>query len=105
MLEQTQSSNLNVIDLYTPLKEAKTTQETFLKTDTHWTTFSADLAAQAIASYARDNALLASIDIDTYETTVTDTIKHSGDLLKFIPLGNYQHLGPPLHDIQKLLTE
>jgi len=105
VLEQTQSVNLNVIDLYTPLKEAKTTQSTFLRTDTHWTIFGANLAAQTIASYVRDNALLASIDSDIYETTVQDTIEHSGDLLKFIPLGNYQHLGPQPDNLQKLSTE
>jgi len=105
VLEQTQSNNLNVVDLYTSLSNAKSEQATFLRTDTHWTTFGADLAAQTIAKYVRDNALLASIDTDTYETTTLEDFEHIGDLLTFIPLGNYQHLGPQPDTMQVLSTE
>ena len=105
VLELTQSANLNVVDLYTPLNKAKTTQATFLRTDTHWTTFGADLAAQTIAQKVREDNLLASIDSESYETIVEDEFEHSGDLLTFIPLGNYQHLGPIPDTMQSLSTE
>ena len=103
-LERTQSANLNLVNLYTPLTEAKSSQATFLRTDTHWTNFGAELAAQTIANQVRENALFSSIDTDSYETTVQDEFEHFGDLLKFIPLGNYQHLGPSPDIMQTLST-
>ena len=104
-LSSTQSANLNVINLHTALTEAKSTQPTFLRTDTHWTTFGAEVAAQTIAAQVKATLNLASLDSETYETTVLESVQHSGDLLKFIPMGNYQHLGPTADELDKLSTE
>ncbi len=104
-LERIQSANLNVVDLYTPLKEAKSTQPTFLRTDTHWTTFGAEVAAQTISKQIKETLTLQNLDGDRYQTTVLDSFQHSGDLLKFIPMGKYQNLGPIPDDMNKLSTE
>jgi len=90
-------------DLLTPLEAGKSREPTFLRTDTHWTPFGADLAAQAVAESAEPLGLDASGEFRTVSEGETT---HRGDLLNFLPLDPYfAFLLPPPDRVEKVKTE
>lgn len=94
-----------VVKLLEPLNTAKAQQDTFLKTDTHWTTYGAQLAATEIAMLVNQNKLLPSFDTATFTTTAGASIDHKGDLLNYLPLGALQkRLGPAFDKITEQTT-
>jgi alginate O-acetyltransferase complex protein AlgJ len=92
-------------DLLTPLLEAKTRQQVYLRTDTHWTPAGAEVAAEAVAR------ALAGRDIPNlfetgYRTETTGHEPYEGDLLNFLPLGTLQdRLGPPPDRLETRQTQ
>jgi alginate O-acetyltransferase complex protein AlgJ len=102
-LETLNSNGLVTVDLESPLSEGKSRQDVFLHTDTHWTPYGADVAAQAIAKTA--SPLLADIQKTEFTTAKGKTSEHSGDLLKYIPLGPLKAWGPPADTIDIAMTE
>ncbi len=97
---------ISVVSLLEPLQEAKQEQAVFLKTDTHWTPFGASIAAQTISNYIDNQFLLPSFDSSDFETSMLGDISHKGDLLSYLPLGNFQEkLGPKFDDLAEQVTE
>ncbi len=87
-----------VPDLLTVLEHARSDGEVFLRTDTHWTPRGADAVAAAIALTVRPLGL-EGLGASTFETTDQPVVEHHGDLLNFLPLGPFQHLGPPADSV------
>ncbi|MDQ3459398.1 MAG: alginate O-acetyltransferase [Deinococcota bacterium] len=81
-------------DLLTPLLEAKAEGQVFLRTDTHWTPFGAQVVAQALRPAVA--AAGASLDRGEFVLVAAGSEPFSGDLFNFLPLGPWQErLGPP----------
>jgi len=96
--ERLSSAGVIVPDLLTPLAAAKAEGDVFLHTDTHWTARGAKVAASILAQYLPKGE-------QVFVTTQGDAALHTGDLLKFIPLGFMQtRLGPPFDMLQAETT-
>jgi len=92
------------VDLLAPLTAGKQIEPTYLRTDTHWSPFGANLAAQAIASTARSLNLAGGNS--EFQTHLTGEKTHRGDLFNFLPLDPYfAFLLPPAEDVPELKTE
>jgi alginate O-acetyltransferase complex protein AlgJ len=102
-----EARNIQVVRLLEPLSLAKTQQDVFLKTDTHWTPYGAEVAAQTIAEAVAENNLLPSMNAATFETTSKEaTLSHKGDLLNYLPLGSFQErIGPAFDTLSEQTTE
>jgi alginate O-acetyltransferase complex protein AlgJ len=101
-----EARNITVVNLLEPLQSAKAEQDVFLKTDTHWTPYGAQIAAKEIARVVAEKGLLPSLGSSTYTTVTTETIEHKGDLLSYIPLGALQaRLGPAFDKLEQHVTE
>lgn len=93
-------------DLLTPLVEAKGTAPVFLRTDTHWTPFGAQVVASALAEAVREELPEGSeLFTAEYETRALPPEPFRGDLLAFVPLGPLEHLGPPPETLTPQVTE
>lgn len=75
-------------DLLGALKNGKTEDAVFLRTDTHWTPWGARVAAQAIARQLT-SAKLAGQGSTVYHTQTAAPQPHRGDLFSFLPLDPY----------------
>jgi alginate O-acetyltransferase complex protein AlgJ len=84
-------------DLREPLLAARRTAPIFLRTDTHWTPFGAQVAAMAIGEEA-------GIAADATKTLVeTAAISVSGDLKKYLSLGSFaESAGYPIETVRPL---
>jgi alginate O-acetyltransferase complex protein AlgJ len=81
----------------------------FLRTDTHWSPEGARLAAVQIADAVR--VMAPARGVSTGTTRYTNTLSlpapksHSGDLLRYIPLGKFADLGPKPDNLPTYKTE
>ena len=105
-IETLRDEGVDVVDLRQPLLQAKTNEDVFLRTDTHWTPFGTEAAATAIAHVVEAKELLPSFANTVFRTEKLSLIEHKGDLLSFIPLGKLQErLGPPFDILEERVTE
>lgn len=81
-LDALHAEGVATADLLQPLDAGKRRQPTFLRTDTHWTPWGAQLAAQAVAARVGD-AVHAS---GRFRTQFEGARAHRGDLFNFLPL-------------------
>ncbi len=102
-----QGLEIPVVSLQEPLSAAKQNQDVFLKTDTHWTPYGAEVVAKTIAEVVAKQQLLPSLNSATFTTTQKETLTpHQGDLLNYLPLGNLQtSLGPVFDELSERTTE
>lgn len=102
-----EARNIKVVSLLEPLSTAKAQQDVFLKTDTHWTPYGAQVAAQTIAEAVAEHHVLPSLNTATYQTTPKEAaLSHKGDLLTYLPLGSFQErLGPAFDALDEQTTE
>lgn len=94
IIEDLPAHNIVTLDLLPTLQK---TQNSFLRTDTHWTPEGANLAATEIATATHRLASARAVTLPktAFKTDIaTDTTAHSGDLLRYVPLGKYASLGP-----------
>lgn len=92
-------------DLLTPLLAAKTRQQVYLRTDTHWTPAGAEVAADTLAQALADADVTGLFETD-YQTHTTGRTPYQGDLLSFLPLGALQDsLGPPPDRLETRQTQ
>ncbi|WP_147125341.1 alginate O-acetyltransferase AlgX-related protein [Shimia ponticola] len=73
------------IDLNSALTEARGAEDTFLRTDTHWSPFGADQAAQVIAQ----DAGLAGLGNLEFEVAITPDQPFRADLMPFVETGPF----------------
>ncbi|MCG8609222.1 MAG: alginate O-acetyltransferase [Pseudomonadales bacterium] len=92
-------------NLLPPLTENKSHHPMYLRTDTHWTPWGAQIAASTIAGEVRMRFpdLTGS---SPFKSTFTPEIEHQGDLFSYVPLGNwFAWLGPRPDTITPANTE
>jgi alginate O-acetyltransferase complex protein AlgJ len=90
-------SSLNNIGVITPdtlgaLEAAKAKGDLFLKTDTHFTPTGARVVAGSVAKAIKASNL--NLTPASFTEVPAKPVEHSGDLLKYIPMGNQQSSGP-----------
>lgn len=92
-------------DLLTPLQNAKTDTQVYLRTDTHWTPAGAEVAAATLADALADKGIPGLFETE-YKTETTGQKPHEGDLLTFLPLGALQsRLGLPPDRLETRRTQ
>jgi alginate O-acetyltransferase complex protein AlgJ len=92
-------------DLLTALQGGKDQGQVFLRTDTHWTPYGAEVVARAVAEQLRRSAQWQRGELD-YQTQVTGRATHKGDLLSYLPLDPYfADLQPPHEELEQRRTE
>ncbi len=92
-------------DLLTPLQNAKTETQVYLRTDTHWTPAGAEVAAATLAAALTDKGIPGLFETE-YKTETTGQRPYEGDLLTFLPLGVLQsRLGPPPDHLETRRTQ
>ncbi|ARU58480.1 alginate biosynthesis protein AlgJ [Oleiphilus messinensis] len=99
------SNGIARTDLLLPLMESKNYHPMYLRTDTHWTPWGAQIAANTIAREVqmRFPDLIGS---GSFKSTFTPEIEHQGDLFSYVPLGNwFAWLGPRPDTITPTSTE
>ncbi len=96
-LELMQDKGISAINLAEPLENAKAKEQVFLKTDTHWTSYGASVAAGAIAKRAREIAELGD-EVPVALSSEKPT-PHKGDLLRYIRLGPFSETAGPDPDM------
>jgi alginate O-acetyltransferase complex protein AlgJ len=91
---QTSLNKLGVIapNTLTALEAAKSKGDLFLKTDTHFTPTGARVVAGSVAQAVKASNL--SLTPATFTEAPSKPAEHTGDLLKYIPMGNQQASGP-----------
>ena len=97
-------NNVTAIGLLDPLVEAKRIKPTYLRTDTHWTPWGAEIAAEIMANKITiiQPDLLGNIE---YVSSLQTQKSHSGDLMSYIPLGDsLDWLGPQPEKITEVRT-
>lgn len=91
-------------DLLPAWQQAKLQAPVFLRTDTHWTPFGAEVAAQSLAAYLFAQGRLQPGN-ERFVTEPGKTLTHKGDLLSFLPLEPYfAGLQPPSEPLQQRQT-
>lgn len=94
IIDDLPAHNIVTLDLLPTLQK---NQASFLRTDTHWTPEGAKIAAAEIATATHRLAASRAVTLPKtiFKTDVAkDTTAHSGDLLRYVPLGKYASLGP-----------
>ena len=79
-------------DLRAGLRNAD--EPTFFKTDTHWTPYGADQAALALAAHISAQQAFEGLGESSFEVSSGERQTLRGDLLTFLPLGEFELLGP-----------
>ena len=105
LLASAQAEGIPTADLRSTLIHGKASQLTYFRTDTHWTPWGAELAANEIARVIRDIGLLHSRG-PVYLTHMETVRRYRGDLLGFLPLEPFfADLLPPQENISVMKTE
>ena len=87
-------------DLLAPLQAAKASGPLFLRTDTHWTPFGAEVAAQQLSQ-----AVSLRGEPQQFVTESAGQAQHKGDLTRFLPLDPlFAELLPAPDPLQKRQT-
>lgn len=93
-------------DLYRSFKEAKSSTQLFMRTDTHWTPQGAFITAQALADEFSRACSGLMLTPSSFVTEEDKAASHEGDLLRFIPTGSFKHwVGPHAEDYTPLRTK
>lgn len=101
-----QALSLPIIDLTAVLSQGRSEGQTYLRTDTHWTPYGAELAAKAVKGRLQELGLTdAAAKPGDYSTTEGAEVVHRGDLLSFLPLEPmFKSLMPPVEMIRDVDT-
>lgn len=94
-------------DLLGPLQEAGAAGQTYMRTDTHWTPYGAQIAAEVLARSVAANAggRVPSLQTEAYITDTGTGDVHRGDLTRFVPLGLFESwLDLPAEELQSSTT-
>jgi alginate O-acetyltransferase complex protein AlgJ len=105
--EHLQAEGMTAPDLFAVLSAAKAQAPTFLRTDTHWTPWGAQQAAQALAAPTRRALGPASSRLrQRYRSVSGAELDYPGDLFSFLPLDPYfAGLLPPADRLLEQRTE
>ena len=87
-------AGLRVPDLAAALNDGGGCERHFLRTDTHWSPEGARVAAGALVASLRRDDITETLPRTAFETERGEVEDRSGDLLRYLPLGPLQRLGP-----------
>ena len=77
------------------LREALRSEESWLRTDTHWTPHGADQAAALIAGRMQEVVPELPVGSLDYAVEPSETVEFRGDLDRLLALGPFASVGPP----------
>ena len=101
VVEGLQAKKLDFVDPLVALRSAASVQQTFMRTDTHWTPYGATVVAKQVA-----RAFPSLSGVQKYTTEVKEINSYRGDLLKFISVEPYfTEYGPKAEQLEQLKTE
>ena len=104
VLDMMRQAGLNGPDLLPALQQAKVQEPVFLRTDSHWTPFGAEVAARSLAEHLARQDIWQHGD-QAFVTEAVASREHKGDLLSFLPLEPYfADLQPPAERLLPRLT-
>ncbi|OHC25794.1 MAG: alginate O-acetyltransferase [Pseudomonadales bacterium RIFCSPLOWO2_12_59_9] len=99
-LARMQQAKIAGPELLSALQQAKAEQQVFMRTDTHWSPFGAQVVADNLAAYLSQTGRWQHGDAN-FVTSVGSSQTHKGDLLSFLPLEPYfTRLQPPVEPLQ-----
>lgn len=102
---QLRSAGLVVPDLLGAMRQCKAHRPVFLKTDTHWTPAGADCVAESLAADRRTQLSLADAVPEAYQTRLVETVRHRGDLMRYLPLAPlFSSMLPPPESVPRIET-
>ncbi|MDP3845016.1 MAG: alginate O-acetyltransferase [Pseudomonas sp.] len=99
-LARMQQAKIAGPELLSALQQAKAEQQVFMRTDTHWSPFGAQVVADSLAAYLRQTGHWQHGGAN-FVTATGSSQTHKGDLLSFLPLEPYfTQLQPPAEPVQ-----
>jgi alginate O-acetyltransferase complex protein AlgJ len=87
VVNQLRGQGVSVVDTIAALENAKHQAATFLKSDTHWTPFGAQVVAKEIAQTLQNSSHQSLLNQQVFSSHSDEPIRFQGDLLNYIPLG------------------
>lgn len=87
VVNQLRGQGVLVVDTTDALINAKQTATTFLKSDTHWTPFGAEVVAKEIAQTLKNSLHQPLLEQQVFSSQGDEPTHFQGDLLNYIPLG------------------
>ena len=104
LISKLKQNSVHVADSLTALKENKTKDKLFLRTDTHWSPAGAATVAIASAQYIKAHTKI-SLNTTSYITEHVSNKKYKGDLLSYLPLSPwFDSLLPELDELDHYET-
>lgn len=100
-----EAAGLPTPDLHRALRADGGCASHFLRTDTHWTPEGARTAAEVVTANLEARKLHGDLPPTTFTTTKAAPQERAGDLLRYLPLGPVQHLGPAPDTVALETTE
>lgn len=103
LLNALSDRGIRTLDATTVLREAKQTQDVFLRSDTHWSPHGSQAVATGVAHEIADAKIqLTPATVTTHQGGKT---AFDGDLMAFVPTGTLRHLiGPEQEQITRFTT-
>ncbi|WP_252273200.1 alginate O-acetyltransferase [Pseudomonas subflava] len=103
--ERMRALGLQGPDLLAAMRNGKAQGQVFLRTDTHWSPYGAEVAARAVVDHLQRNAQWQRGGVG-YHTQVTGSETHKGDLLSYLPLDPYfAGMQPPHEELEQRRTD
>ena len=96
-------AGVTTADVLSAMRRAKPQGAEFLRTDTHWTPFGAQVAAREIARTVKQAAPQLDLPPTSFKTTTDRPKPHGGDLLRYLPIP--ADLAPAPDTIRQASTE
>lgn len=87
-------NGVTVTDILWIMERKKDDFDVFLRTDTHWSPAGAKLAAYQIAHETKKAFPALSLPQESFSVSMGKESEYRGDLLRYIPLGSWQRIGP-----------
>jgi len=81
-----ENSDLEIVDLRTELRNAKTRYRVYEKTDTHWNEVGAYFAYRALINRAKKNLPAVGSPLELSDFTLTSNLESGGDLARMLKL-------------------
>lgn len=91
-IQKLRASGVDVLNVQSALLEAKSQQDVFIKTDTHWTPFGATTVATSIKNHLQTEDI--TLSETKFQTQIVSDLTYSSDLVKYLPLGSLQDHAP-----------
>ena len=96
-IRQLRAEGIEAPDLLAPLQQQKDNGQVFLRTDTHWTPFGAQIVANTLGSAIGPDRPWTET---SFRYVPGKVVSHDGDLKNYLPLGPWKAMGPAPDTLQ-----